>query len=110
MEYVDKTLKCIEEVCGHKEFVVTAGEQSFFASKGYSIPKRCKECRVAKKASYEARERSPFTPILNQMRSHDRPEFRGRDEGGYGKERKGKKDWKRNRRHGREGVGTFEGT
>lgn len=33
--------------CGDcsKEFTFTAGEQEFFAQKGFSVPKRCPECR-----------------------------------------------------------------
>ena len=50
----DKTLVCKD--CG-KEFVFTKGEQEFFAQKGLTNePKRCKECRIAKKASYDRRE------------------------------------------------------
>lgn len=45
----DKTLKCSE--CG-KEFTFTAGEQEFYASKGFQEPKKCPECR---KAAKEAR-------------------------------------------------------
>ena len=45
--YEDKTLVCKE--CG-KEFVFTAGEQEFYAEKGFSNePKKCKPCRDAKK-------------------------------------------------------------
>ena len=47
--YEDKTLKCKE--CG-QEFVFTAGEQEFYAEKGFqNEPTRCKECRNARKAS-----------------------------------------------------------
>lgn len=43
MEYHDKVLKCVE--CG-AEFVFTAGEQMFFADKGFkNEPKRCKNCK-----------------------------------------------------------------
>ncbi len=43
MEYHDKVLKCAE--CG-AEFVFTAGEQMFFADKGFkNEPKRCKGCK-----------------------------------------------------------------
>jgi len=43
MEYHDKVLKCSE--CG-AEFVFTAGEQMFFADKGFkNEPKRCKTCK-----------------------------------------------------------------
>ena len=44
MEYHDKVLKCSE--C-NREFVFTAGEQMFFADKGFkNEPKRCKECKA----------------------------------------------------------------
>ena len=46
MEYHDKVLKCSE--CG-AEFVFTAGEQMFFADKGFkNEPKRCKGCKAAR--------------------------------------------------------------
>ena len=53
--YEDKTLICKE--CG-AEFVFTAGEQEFYASKGFeNEPQRCKACRVARKnAMRPARE------------------------------------------------------
>ena len=45
--FEDKTLVCKE--CG-KEFVFTAGEQEFYAEKGFeNEPQRCKECRQARK-------------------------------------------------------------
>lgn len=44
----DKTLVCKD--CG-KEFVWTAGEQEFYAAKGFTnAPVRCPECRKANKA------------------------------------------------------------
>ena len=47
--YEDKTLVCKD--CG-KEFVFTAGEQAFYAEKGFqNEPTRCKDCRNARKAS-----------------------------------------------------------
>ncbi len=47
MEYKDETLTCKE--CG-KEFTFTAGEQAFYAEKGFqNKPVRCPECRKAKK-------------------------------------------------------------
>lgn len=43
----DKTLVCVD--CG-AEFVFTAGEQEFYAEKGFTNePKRCPDCRRAKK-------------------------------------------------------------
>lgn len=45
--YNDITLTCKD--CG-KEFVFTAGEQQFYAEKGFeNQPVRCPECRKAKK-------------------------------------------------------------
>ena len=47
--YQDKTLICKD--CGN-EFVFTAGEQEFYAEKGFeNEPVRCKDCRVSRKAS-----------------------------------------------------------
>ncbi|MCX7709977.1 MAG: zinc-ribbon domain containing protein [Clostridia bacterium] len=46
--YQDKTLVCKD--CGN-EFVFTAGEQEFYAEKGFqNEPTRCKDCRNAKKS------------------------------------------------------------
>ena len=45
--FEDKTLVCKE--CG-KEFVFTAGEQEFYAEKGFqNEPQRCKACRDKRK-------------------------------------------------------------
>ena len=38
-------------------FVWNAGEQRFYAERQISQPKRCKECRIRKKASYAMAER-----------------------------------------------------
>ena len=51
--YEDKTLVCRD--CG-AEFVFTAGEQAFYAEKGFqNEPSRCKACRDARKANGGAR-------------------------------------------------------
>ncbi len=45
--YQDKTLTCRD--CGN-EFVFTAGEQEFYASRGFeNEPSRCPNCRAARK-------------------------------------------------------------
>ena len=45
--YEDKTLVCKE--CGN-EFIFTAGEQEFYAEKGFeNEPQRCKDCRTKRK-------------------------------------------------------------
>ena len=50
--YEDKTLVCKD--CG-SEFVFTAGEQEFYAEKGFeNEPQRCKACRDARKNSVKA--------------------------------------------------------
>lgn len=47
--YSDKTLQCKE--CG-AEFVFTAGEQEFYAEKGFmNEPQRCKTCRDTRKTA-----------------------------------------------------------
>ncbi len=47
MAISDKSLTCVE--CG-SEFIFTAGEQEFFASRGFTNePKRCTQCRGARK-------------------------------------------------------------
>ncbi len=45
--FEDKTLVCKD--CGN-EFVFSAGEQEFYAEKGFeNEPLRCKDCRIARK-------------------------------------------------------------
>ena len=47
MAYVDKTLECVD--CG-ASFTFGAAEQEFFATKGFTNePKRCPDCRAARK-------------------------------------------------------------
>jgi CxxC-x17-CxxC domain-containing protein len=48
MEHSDITLNCSD--C-NSEFVFTAGEQAFYAEKGFTNqPRRCKNCRDSRKA------------------------------------------------------------
>ena len=50
--YEDKTLVCKD--CG-QEFIFSAGEQAFYAEKGFqNEPQRCKACRDAKKNAARA--------------------------------------------------------
>jgi hypothetical protein len=42
----DMQLTCSD--CG-QDFTFTAADQTFFQERGYSTPKRCKNCRMAKK-------------------------------------------------------------
>ena len=58
--YEDKTLVCKD--CG-KEFTFSAGEQEFYAEKGFeNEPQRCKECRQARKNSMRKVDKVPFEP------------------------------------------------
>ena len=60
--YEDKTLVCKD--CGN-EFTFTAGEQAFYAEKGFTNePQRCKSCRDARKRSQGGRTpREMFTAV-----------------------------------------------
>ena len=50
MAYVDKTINCVD--CS-ATFTFSAGEQEFFAGKGFTNePKRCPDCRQAKKQQH----------------------------------------------------------
>jgi CxxC-x17-CxxC domain-containing protein len=53
--YEDKTINCKD--CG-QDFIFTAGEQEFYAEKGFqNEPVRCKDCRAARKQKIrESRE------------------------------------------------------
>jgi CxxC-x17-CxxC domain-containing protein len=52
MEFTDKTFHCLD--CG-VEFIFTAGEQEFYAKKGFqNEPKRCPDCRANKKREKKA--------------------------------------------------------
>ena len=76
--YEDRTLKCKD--CG-EDFVFTAGEQEFYASKGFeNDPQRCKACRDKRKngarperemyaatcASCGQEARIPFKPSMDR--------------------------------------------
>lgn len=45
----DKSIKCVD--C-NETFVWTMKDQAFYEKKGFSPPKRCKDCRAKKKASF----------------------------------------------------------
>lgn len=65
----DKILTCRD--CG-QEFVFTAGEQEFYAEKGFSEPSRCSACRAARKSSRGessfggSRSREMFPAVCSQ--------------------------------------------
>ena len=50
MTYTEKSLTCSD--CG-QSFTFTAGEQEFFATKGFTNePRRCPQCRQARKTEH----------------------------------------------------------
>jgi CxxC-x17-CxxC domain-containing protein len=50
-ELTDRTITCRD--CG-EAFTFTAGEQAFYAERGYSEPQRCANCRAERKAQRAA--------------------------------------------------------
>jgi hypothetical protein len=62
MTYQEKSIKCSD--CGDT-FTFSAGEQEFFASKGFTNePKRCRPCRDAKKAQRDGNGEYNYTSRL----------------------------------------------
>ena len=65
MTYQEKSIHCSD--CG-TNFTFTAGEQEFYASKGFTNePKRCAPCRAARKAQRNSDSDYTYTskPSLN---------------------------------------------
>ena len=64
--YEDKTLVCKD--CG-QEFIFTAGEQEFYAEKGFeNEPQRCRDCRMARKNARSAAsgERQMYDAVCSE--------------------------------------------
>jgi CxxC-x17-CxxC domain-containing protein len=53
----DTTLTCRD--CG-QAFTFTSGEQDFYASRGFSEPSRCPDCRAARKAQRDGGSYSSY--------------------------------------------------
>ena len=77
----DKNLTCRD--C-KREFPFTAGEQEFFASRGFGQPSRCPDCRKANKARREtglettgsrtpAGDAAPALPVERGSRGYEPP-------------------------------------
>ena len=79
--YEDKTLVCKE--CGN-EFVFTAGEQEFYAERGFqNEPQRCKACRASRKTAARG-PREYFTAVCAKCGGEAKVTFeRKRDRAGY---------------------------
>lgn len=61
MAFQDRVLKCKD--CG-QDFVFTAGEQEFYAEKGFqNEPTRCRSCRSARRQSAGGGGRQMYTAV-----------------------------------------------
>ncbi|MFC1861679.1 zinc-ribbon domain containing protein [Chloroflexota bacterium] len=84
MSFEDRSIQCSD--CG-ATFIFSAGEQEFYASRGYdNDPKRCSECRQAKKAErygngggYRA-QRQMFPAVCAQCGKETEVPFEPREE------------------------------
>ncbi|MCS7275924.1 MAG: zinc-ribbon domain containing protein [Dehalococcoidia bacterium] len=61
MVYQDKTIVCVD--CG-ESFVFSADDQQFHASRGYQDPKRCPNCRQARR---QAMGGGPARPMYDAV-------------------------------------------
>jgi len=81
--YQDKVLVCKD--CG-REFVFTAGEQEFYAQKGFkNEPTRCKECRDQRKAMQrregrQERRRELYDAVCSACGKETKVPFRPRND------------------------------
>lgn len=67
MDYEDKEMPCRD--CPER-FVFTAGEQRFFAEKGFNPPVRCKTCRDRKKGQgQQPQSQTSQAPAPQQART-----------------------------------------
>ena len=78
MAFEDKTLTCKD--CG-KEFVFTAGEQEFYAEKGFeNEPQRCRDCRDKRRRGREGGERQMFKVICADCGKETEIPFQPKDD------------------------------
>ena len=62
--YTDKTLVCKD--CGN-EFVFSAGEQDFYAERGFeNQPQRCRSCSAARKGQAPRPERTMYDAVCSE--------------------------------------------
>ncbi len=57
MPFTDKTLTCAD--CG-QEFIFSADDQEFYATRGFNEPKRCRNCRSARRNEREGGDSGGF--------------------------------------------------
>jgi len=85
MSFQDKTIQCSD--CG-QEFTFSVEDQEFFQSRGYTNePKRCPECRQARKAErygsggggYNSRPRQMFPAVCAECGKETEVPFEPRE-------------------------------
>ena len=75
--YENKTLVCKD--CG-QEFIFTAGEQEFYAERGFqNEPQRCKDCRQARKNAVKS-QREYFTTTCAECGKEAKVPFQPSDD------------------------------
>ena len=81
MAFEDKTLVCKD--CGN-EFIFSAGEQEFYAEKGFeNEPARCRDCRDKRRRSRDGGEHGPrqmFTVICAECGNETQVPFEPKDD------------------------------
>lgn len=81
MAFEDKTLVCKD--CGN-DFIFSAGEQEFYAEKGFeNEPARCRDCRDKRRRSRDGGDREPrqmFTVVCAECGSETQVPFEPKDE------------------------------
>lgn len=79
--FEDKTLVCRD--CG-REFTFTAGEQAFYAEKGFkNEPTRCKDCRMSRngrKSQPRNEERELFDAVCAECGAPTKVPFKPRND------------------------------
>lgn len=74
MEYTDKTLQCRD--CG-AEFIFTAGEQEFYAEKGFTNePRSCSECRARRRQERSGGHKEMHTAICAECGAETQVPFK----------------------------------
>ncbi|HBI56928.1 MAG TPA: zinc-binding protein [Firmicutes bacterium] len=74
MEYTDKTLQCRD--CG-ADFIFTAGEQEFYAEKGFTNePGRCNDCRSRRRRERSGGNREMHTAICAECGAETQVPFK----------------------------------
>ncbi len=81
MAFEDKTLTCKD--CG-KEFIFSAGEQEFYAEKGFeNEPARCRDCRDKRRRNRDngdREERQMFTVVCAECGKETQVPFEPKDD------------------------------